>query len=308
MKLNRVLACLAVVGASFSMIGEGEARADPPPFIPWSSLLPGLTTTYEPSSSNICSNGANACVDSVIAEMQTREAPLDAACNHNEVFALTYLRTTEQYRTSALTPGFFSDPAFINHQDALFAKYYFDAWDNYRAGNTAAVPQAWRLAFQAADQKKVMGIGNLLLGMSAHVNRDLPYVLATIGLVKPDGTSRKPDHDKVNEFLNLVIEPLIEEVSSRFDPTVGYTEFQGTTLDDAAFLQILVAWREQAWRNAELLVSAPTPAARALVEAQIETAAAAEANLIILSTQYTPFTNLIGISRAARDNFCATHG
>jgi hypothetical protein len=37
----------------------------------------------------------------------------------------------------------------------------------------------------------VTGSGDLLLGISAHVNRDLPFVLASLGLVAPDGTSRK---------------------------------------------------------------------------------------------------------------------
>jgi hypothetical protein len=55
-------------------------------------------------------------------------------------------------------------------------------------------------------------------------------------------------------------------------------------------LQMLVAWREEAWRNAELLVSAPAPAARALVGAQIEQVAAIEANLIIIATSYTPLS------------------
>jgi hypothetical protein len=226
----------------------------------------------------------------VIAEMTTRFNALDATCDHNLLFALTYLRTTEAYKTAVVEPGFFSDPNFINHQDANFARLYFDAWDNYRAGALGVVPPAWQLAFRAADQQKVNGTGNVLLGMSAHVNRDLPFVLAAIGLVKPDGSSRKPDHDKVNVFLNRVIEPLFDEAAARYDPLVDDTQVDGTQLDEAALLQILVGWREQAWRNAEALVSAPTPAARALVEAQIEQTAAIEANLIIVATAYTPLS------------------
>jgi len=262
------------------------ATADPP-FISWSGLLPGLTTTYEPSSSNLCAAGQLGCVDAVIQEMTTRFDALDSTCNHNAIFALTYLRTTEAYRVAVVEPGFFSDPYFINHQDALFAKYYFDAWDEYRAAHLANVPRAWQLAFKAADQKRVTGLGNMLLGMSAHVNRDLPYVLAAIGLVKPDGSSRKPDHDQVNVFLNRVVEPLIDEAAARYDPTVDDTQVDGTPIDETALLQLLVAWREQAFRNAELLVSAPTPAARALVEQAIEQNAAIEANLLIVATAYT---------------------
>jgi hypothetical protein len=267
-------------------IGVKPAAADPP-FVPWSALLPGLTTSYEPSSSNLCAAGQLPCVDAVIREMTTRFDALDATCNHNTIFALTYLRTTEAYRVAVVEPGFFSDPHFINHQDAIFARYYFDAWDEYRAGRLGNVARAWQLAFTAADQKRVTGLGNMLLGISAHVNRDLPYVLAAIGLVKPDGSSRKPDHDQVNVFLNRVVEPLIDEAAARYDPTVDDMQIDGTAFDEAALLQLLVAWRERAFRNAELLVDAPTPAARALVEQTIEQNAAIEANLLIVATAYT---------------------
>lgn len=264
----------------------GSAFADPP-FVPWSALLPGLTTSYEPSSANDCQAGRLHCVDAVIREMTRRFDELDATCDHATLFALTYLRTTEEYERAVVEPGFFGDPAFINHQDANFARQYFDAWDAYHSGNPSGAPKAWQLAFRASETKQVNGTGSILLGMSAHVNRDLPFVLAAIGLVKPDGTSRKPDHDKVNEFLNRVVEPLFDEAAARYDPLVDDTQLDGTQLDEAALLQLLVGWREQAWRSAEALVSAPTPAARALVEMQIEQAAAVEANLVLVATAYT---------------------
>lgn len=297
----RVRSLAFVVGALVvsTALSASPAHADTPLSIPWSQLLPSFTTEYDPSSSNICVSGDNACVDAVIAEMEARVAPLDASCSHNVMFGLMYLRTTEEYRRSALTPGFFTDPAFINHQDAGFAKQYFDAWDSYRAGDLAHTPKAWQIAFKAADQKKVAGLGNMLLGMSAHVNRDLPHILAQIGLVKPDGTSRKPDHDKVNQFLNLVLEPLMDEAAARFDPSVDDGQVDGTTIDETGMLQILVGWRELAWRNAELLVNAPTPAARALVEAEIERVAAIEANLIVVATSYSPLSAQTALSALA---------
>ncbi|MEY2456291.1 MAG: hypothetical protein QOK06_1385, partial [Acidimicrobiaceae bacterium] len=199
----------------------------------------------------------------------------------------------------------FSDTPFINHQDALFGRYYFDAWDNYRSGNLAAVSQAWQIAFAAADGRKVSGSGNLFLGMSAHVNRDLPYVLADIGLVKPDGSSRKPDHDKVNQFLNRVIEPLLAGAGRRHAPTVSSSNIQGTTMDETATMQLLVGWREQAWRNAEALVNAPTAADRAMVAQQIETTAAIEAQLLVASTAYSPADATLATSAAITLNATA---
>ena len=287
LRISSSLVCLALVIGS--TLTTSQAAADPP-FLPWSALLPGLTTAYEPSSSNVCSSGELVCVDAVIQEMTQRVNVLDATCDHNVLFGLTYLRTTEAYELAVVEPAFFSDPAFINHQDAIFARYYFAAYDAYRAAQLGSVPRAWQLALAAADAKRVSGLGNVLLGMSAHVNRDLPYLLAEIGLVKPNGSSRKPDHDKVNVFLNRVVEPLFAEATSRYDPTLDDTQLRGTQLDEAALLQILVAWRELSWRNAEALVSAPSSAARALVAQHIERTAAIEANLIIVATAYAPLS------------------
>jgi len=278
------------------------ARADPPVFIDWASLLPGLTDTYVPNSANECVAGRPRCVDAVIKEMRRRFKPLGSTCHHDAVFALAYLRTTQTYQWAAVQPDHFADVAWVNHYDAVFAKYYFRSYDEYVAGRRTSVPEAWLTAFDASASRAVSGSGNLLLGMNAHVNRDLPFVLAAIGLVGPDGTSRKADHDKVNHFLNLVMQPLLRETAARFDPDVidvptpygtGYT----------ALLQLLATWREAAWRNAELLVSAPTEPARALVAQQIESDAAIEARSIALTNAYVPPLS----SSAARDGYCTAH-
>jgi hypothetical protein len=145
-------------------------------------------------------------------------------------------------------------------------------------------------------------LGDLLLGINAHVQRDLPLVLYSIGLVAPDGTSRKADHDRVNEILNRVTDDVIAEIARRFDPTIDDTDLP-TSLDDATLFQTLVAWREKAWRNAEALAAAPTRKARDLVIAQIENDAASEARTIATATAYPP---LIGGSKP-RDAYCTIH-
>jgi hypothetical protein len=259
--------------------------------VEWTDLLPGLTEGYDPSSENDCKKGHINCVDSVIREMDRRFQPLAAECSHNAMFSLMYLRTTEQYREVAVAPGFFEDPSFINHQDAVFARYYFDAWDaKYHPGkeNLPPLPPSWDVAFDVADQQRVSGLGNMMLGMSAHVNRDLPFVLANIGLVKPDGSSRKPDHDKVNQFLAMVVDPLLDEAARRFDPSVKQTSIGGHNPGGPSAVLLLQGWREQAWRNAERLVAASTPEARAAVAAEIEQYSTMVAHLIVGATAYNP--------------------
>src|SRR5215211_8777554 len=131
------------------------ARAEDPPFVGWTALLPGLTTEYEPSSDNDCAAGRTRCVDAVIREMQRRFDPLAKACDHDAIFSLTYLRTTEEYRRTIEDPTFFEDTPFVNHEDAVFASYYFRAYDDWSAGRQSAVPPAWAIAFDAADQRAV---------------------------------------------------------------------------------------------------------------------------------------------------------
>jgi hypothetical protein len=233
--------------------------------------------------------------------MTRRFDRLAAACDHGAIFALTYLRVTEEYRRTIAAP-FFDDTPFVNYEDTVFARYYFAAYDAWAARRNAEVPPAWRVAFDAAAARRVSGTGDLLLGINAHVQRDLPLVLYSIGLIRPDGTSRKADHDRVNVILNRVVQPLIAELARRFDPTVDDADLP-TSLDQAGLFQLLAAWREKAWRNAEALALAATPEARELVVSQIEHDAATEARAIVLTTAYPP---LLG-GRAARDAYCAIH-
>jgi len=290
------------VGVLIVALGAPSAAlADDPPFVGWSALLPSLALPYDPASPDDCIAGRSQCVDKTIRQMTQRLDPLASSCDHNAVFALTYLRVTQAYRQTIAEP-FFDDTSFVNYEDTIFAHYYFAAYDAWAAGQTEDVPPAWRIAFNAASGHAVSALGDLFLGINAHVQRDLPFVLYSIGLVAPDGTSRKPDHDRVDQILNRVTDPAIAEIARRFDPTIEDTNLP-TMFDDATVFQIIVGWREKAWRNAEALAAAPTPAARDLVAAQIENDAATEARMIVASTAYPP---LIGGS-AARDAYCAIH-
>jgi len=298
------LVLLLVAGVLAAAAPAGPAAAGDPIFVGWSTLLPPTLDAYQPSSADSCAAGKPRCVKRTITDMSKRFEPLADACDHNAVFALAYLRTTETYANVAAEPGFFEDPAFVNHEDAVFAKYYFTAYDAWAAGQRQNVPPAWLIALDAAAAHTDSGSGNLMLGMNAHVNADLPFVLAAVGLVKPDGTSRKPDHDKVNEFLNHVVQPLLEEEAARFDPTMDDTNSPyGITY--TVLMQALTGWRETAWRNAERLVNAPDDATREAIARDIQDFAAANAQALQLQYAYLPPLT----TSSARDEYCSlNHG
>jgi hypothetical protein len=303
-----VIAVLAAAAMLVTSMAAGVTPAaansyEDPFFLNWPTYVASSPVSeYEATDADDCKKGKVQCVDKVIREMTKRFNAL--RCDHDSTFAFTYLLTTEEYRRAVEDPYFFSDNAFINHQDAVFARYYFDQFDDWHAGRTEEVSPAWRIAFHAADRQQVTGMGNVFLGMNAHVNRDLPFVLAEIGLVKPDGTSRKPDHDRVNDFLARTNQYLLAEAAKVLDPTLDDGDVPGTSVDNSTAVQALVAWREQAWRNAERLVAAATPEARARVAQEIEQMAALEALTIRESFRYNLTHTLLGTDAKARNAFC----
>ncbi|CAN5205529.1 hypothetical protein BH20ACT9_BH20ACT9_11730 [soil metagenome] len=269
-----------------------------------------VTGAVTPAAAAQCPDGSLRCVDAVIRQMRRRFSPLASSCDHDVIFALSYLRTTEEYRRTVSTqPDFFDDTAFVNTEDVVFADYYFRAYDAWHGGRRASVPPAWRIAFEAADGRDVTGAGNLLLGINAHINHDLAFALAGLlaaqGMTTAGGDSRKADHDKVNEILRRVQQPLLAEAARRFDPTIDDAQVGGTGLDDDALFQSIVAWRERAWQNAVRLAQATTEAERQVVADSVARQAADEATTIRASSSYGTPPNPPDSS--ARHDYCAAH-
>lgn len=305
----RLLGLFCALAVVLGLWSPAAGRADVLPtvdlssdpwFVGWSELFPPAYLGVDTDSSDACVAGQIACVDRVARRLQQQVA--DLGCNHNAVFSLAYERTTEKVAAfERANPTFFSDTPWLNHYDATFSDMYFSAWNSWQRTGTA--PPAWAIAFQTADHRRASAAGNLLLGMSAHVNRDLPFALYAIGLVSPDGTSRKPDHDAVNQILNAVISPLLDEIAAKYDPSVRMVPALPESLDDFLLFQLLPEWRQEAWDNAVALASAPDAATRAVIANGIEQAAVTKAKALLTLTQYLPPLT----TSAARDAYCGTH-
>jgi len=249
--------------------------------------LPAHSAANQVSDKRACRAGDPACVGFVIREMEQRFRKLARRCDHDAIFSLLYLRTTETFLATLDSIGY-DDPAAVVREDALFADFYFRAFDAFHGGG-GVVPPAWQIAFDSAAQHAVQSPGDALLGFNAHIQRDLPFVLYELDL---RGTPvSHEDHTRVNDFLAQV--DATAEVVDRFDPTFD------DNADPAALFQLIVTWRELAFVNFVRLRDAPSPQARASVAADIEAQAAAAAAGIAQATAYPP-----GSDSAARDAFC----
>jgi hypothetical protein len=212
------------------------------------------------------------------------------------VFATTYLELTKElHEQLRANPKLLTWKPFFFREDALFANVYFRSLKRWGRGE--AVPPAWRIAFETAATGDVTGAQDMLLGINAHVQNDMPFVLAQLGLRTRKGTPRKPDHDRVNNVLAAAYDRVVSAVRDRYDENMGLTNPPGVPADDVAGLEMVRQWRENVWRNAERLVNAKNDAERAQVAADIQSYAADWARGIAT----TPFPG----SRASRDAYCA---
>ena len=243
-----------------------------------------------------CRRPRLSCVRDTVARLKQREARL--ACDHRAVFATTYRVLSQvMVRTLRANPSFFRRPRYLFFEDSLFADVYMAnsrAWDRGRR-----VPPAWQVAFETAAGGEVNAAQDMLLGINAHVQNDMPFVLAALGTHTRGGRSRKPDHDAENEILADAYDEVTSEVKRRYDPLLDVTNSPLTPLDDAAGLELVKGWREDVWTNANRLLAARTPSERAEVVEDIEANAANEARVIAAVPQpgYRP----------QRDSYCAAH-
>ena len=200
---------------------------------------------------------AGSTADLTIARMTAhyRDPGLEV---QNKPFALLYLRTTEGMR-AANAGGEFSDPAFWDSEVIpTFAGYYLDAYAAWQRGDAADVPPAWRIAFQARVGRLTCS-QLLYLGINAHVNNDLAFVIEDLGQ-----RYTYADHRHVDTVLVDRVAPVVyPEIQRVLCPDL-FTDPVPATAD-----RDITAWRQLAWDNARRLQQAPDERTRRAVARQI---------------------------------------
>lgn len=257
----------------------------------------GLGAEPEADSANACERGDPECLTAVIDEMAARLAAL--GCAHTAPFAFTYQEMTRGV-DAAVREGAFDHPAATVHADALFARYYFQAFDNWAAGRPDDVPPSWRVAFGAAEDGRVNAAVNLLLGMNAHISRDLPYVVADVAAYRARPASGLTDFERINDVIDRVRGPMLVAAAERFDPTLVLLDSPVPALLSGEDVDLIGRWRDQALQRGLRLARARTGAERAAVEADIEQSSLATAVVLLNAGTAEPWP----VSPAERDAYC----
>jgi hypothetical protein len=289
--VRRGIAIAAVVAAGMGISGAWAAGGG----VNWVEYLPPVASASEaqPGPLPHCRRQTPRCIDVVIRRLRNLRNRF--GCDHRGVFATTYLVLTQTYRqTLRRKPRMLDHRRYLYSEVTQFASFYFKTIRGDERG--ADVPEAWRIALDTAREGEVNGAQDMLLGINAHVQNDMPFVIASLGLRTPDGKSRKPDHDAVNSVLADAYQRVVDEVERRYDPMLEFTNPDGVPVDNAAGLELVRTWRERVWRNSERLANAASAEERRQIAAEIGSQAADWARSMAAIQQPG--------SRARRDAYC----
>jgi hypothetical protein len=290
------VAALAAASAIALACAAPAAGSSHPANVPWESYLPAMPSpsTPQPGSVPFCKRSSVRCIDTEVRRLRAAQRRL--RCDHRGVFATTYLQLTRTLRTTLRHDRhFFHYSHYLYTEDALFADIYFNTLKSYERGRP--VPPAWQIAFDTARSGSVNAGQDMLLGINAHVQNDMPFMMAALGLRTKKGDTRKPDHDIMNEVLDTAYESVVHAIAQRYDPLVSITNASWDPLDDVGGLEMVKGWREEVWRNAERLLNAKSDSERRQVADQIQQNAATWARM--MAAPQTPGY------RAQRDAYCA---
>jgi len=189
-----------------------------------------------------------------ISEVIDRMQAIDAALPENDGlkwFNYLYLRTTEAVYAKSIAQEGFTDAAWIERLDVVFANLYFDAVRDADAPELAT--PAWRPLLRDRTRRRVARVQFALAGMNAHIDRDL--VFALLEIYHQDGTAPNRESAHYADFIR--IDKILKDVQRQNEAIL----LVGTPLENGrhfAPLENLVGTfsvkdtRHGAWDNSQI--------------------------------------------------------
>src|SRR5437879_5509222 len=142
-------------------------------------------------------------IDTLASELQSRLDQM-APDDSRRLFCSVYRRTTLAVGEEIVRGGFI-DGSWVDRWDLAFGVLYLRPLDSELRGEP--VPAPWAVAFrQAREQPQLSPLRQVLVGINAHINYDLPQaLLAVISDAELDDEEllgrRSADHSHVDDVL-----------------------------------------------------------------------------------------------------------
>lgn len=187
-------------------------------------------------------------LDAVIAHARLHDSRLG-------YFPCLYKKVTIAVK-EGIERGEFDDGPRMERLDVVFANRYLAAAHEWLAGRNCS--KSWTVAFDAAQQKRMIALQHLLLGMNAHINLDLSVAAAQTA----PGQSiydLKGDFYRINLVLSVLIDQVQEELG-RVSPLISILDVVAGKVDEQVARQGIRMTRNLAWQHAVKLALQPEKA------------------------------------------------
>lgn len=204
------------------------------------------------------------------------------------VFVTAYLRITRAIQKDIESNAFFHDGAWMTSYLIAFANKYREASYHYDMGRLDLVPKSWRLSFDASSQGKALVIQDLILGINAHINHDLPLALFDAGL-DPHRNEKHRDHNRINDVIKDVINDIQDRISAYYSRSLGVLDRLFGKLDEKFSSFSFEKAREHSWEMAVALADARTPEARDRLKKRLDDQADILGRLILIPNVAAPW-------------------
>ena len=79
----------------------------------------------------------------------------------------------------------------------------------------------------------------MLLFSNAHVQHDLPFAYAKMGIETRSGRSRKPDHDAVNAVNARVFDGIEKFIAAHYDPSFSLIDIPFVPIEEVGTLELV---------------------------------------------------------------------
>jgi Family of unknown function (DUF5995) len=230
---------------------------------------------------------AYATLDDVVAGLAAWEEAFRSRQDRRCIFLTLYGVVSSEMREQVARNAFL-DSRWVHRYAVAFANLYREALEAYEAGRIDDVPKAWRLCFDAARAGSGLVLQDLLLGVNAHVNNDLPLALTRIS-IDPDREQRRRDHDAVNAVLAAVMQRAVERLTALYAPGFAALDQGAGELDEMLSLFSLEVARDSAWESALSLANARSAFESGLAGRLISSRAAVLARLLLAPSRNPVF-------------------
>lgn len=217
-------------------------------------------------------------LDDVVEGLAELERGFRQSRDRRSMF-LTLYGVVSRAMREKVRAGAFEDNAWVERYAVAFADLYRVALERYESGRLDDVPTAWRIGFDAARAGNGLLLQDVLLGVNAHVNHDLPLALHSVS-IDPDRAARYRDHSAVNQVLASVTEDATERLAALYAPGLRTMDEVAGQIDELVSGFSLQIGRESAWESAVALANARNDAERALATRLLSARATVMARLL----------------------------